>query len=269
MLLSKYSISRAVIIYSFLLSGTASATGALVPIISILLDDSRECIQQAALPRDEFDCDAVTIENSPWQFVNRDGVNIDVANGELTLELTQRLLWFNNSRGVLMYQTVDGDFKATTSVRVYKSSASEMLPDLPVQLAGLMARRPDSDQGSENYVFIVVGFDVNDISVETKSTVNGQSDFEGPSWPNGQAELRICRIGDAFYSYKRMPGETVWQVADDSNTGIPWPLERADMNGELQLGINIYTAESQFDVSASFDYFRVEAVANVMDCTVD
>ncbi len=269
MLLSKYSFSRVVITYSLLLSGTASATGFLAPIISILLDESRECLQQAALPIDEFDCDSVTIENSPWQFVNRDGVIAHVSNSELNLELTQRLLWFNNSRGVLMYQTVEGNFKATTSVRVYKSSDPDMLPDLPVQLAGLMARRPDSDAGSENYVFIVVGFDVNDISVETKSTVNGQSEFEGPSWPNGQAELRICRIDDTFYSYKRMPGETVWQVADDPNTGIPWPLERADMNGELQLGINIYTAEPQFDVSASFDYFRVEAVANVMDCTID
>ncbi|MGH1542658.1 MAG: hypothetical protein ACRBHB_19720 [Arenicella sp.] len=250
------------------ISATVVANTITTPILSLLFEDS-ECQAAELFSRDEFNCDTLSIDNSPWEFVNESSVVASIANGGLFLELAGRRLWFDDDQGVLMHRPVSGNFKATTSVRVYRTSDSNLLPQGAVQLAGLMVRDPASDMGSENYLFIVAGFDVNDISVETKTTINNVSTFEGPSWSGGEAELRICRIGTTFYLYKRLPGQSTWQVADDPMTNPVWPFVRPDLPTELQLGLNIYTSISNYDITARFEYLTVEMASTVADCTQD
>ncbi len=240
---------------------------AYIPSIHLLLFDE-SCDVATTNLNDDFSCDRIFVENSPWAFVNGNGVNGYVSDGELVFELTSRLLWFNDSQGVLMHREVAGDFKATTSLRVHQTSNPTELPDGPVQLAGLMARDPASDASDENYVFIVLGYDVNDISVETKNTIDGISEFEGPSWTSGEAELRICRLGSQFYSYKRLSSDHAWQIADGAN-GIDWPMNRPDLPETLQLGLNIYSSTQNFDITARFDYFRIDPVNQLSECTMD
>jgi len=238
---------------------------ALIPSIHLLLLED-VCGAETALLYDDFSCDRVFVDSSPWSFVNRDGVEAYVDDDELVFELISQLLWFNNSQGIFMHREITGDFKATTSLRVHQTSDQALLPNGPVQLAGLMARDPSSDTSDENYVFIVLGYDVNDISIETKTTVNGVSDFEGPSWESGEAELRLCRLGDQFYTYKRPGPDQDWQVADTAG-GIDWPMVRPDLAETLQLGLNIYTSTANFDITARFDYFHATPVTELADCT--
>ncbi|NUO53181.1 MAG: hypothetical protein HOV80_30405 [Polyangiaceae bacterium] len=123
-----------------------------------------------------------------------------------------------------------------------------------------MARDPASDAGQENYVFIVVGFDENDVSVETKSTTNDMSDYIGPTWPGTDAELRLCRVGASFHLYKRAIGGTTWEEA--------MVYDRPDLGASLQVGPNIYSLAAP-DLTVSFDEVTFARVASVADCTAD
>jgi hypothetical protein len=125
-----------------------------------------------------------------------------------------------------------------------------------------MARNAQgTDQGGdENYTFIVVGRDENDVSVETKSTTNSVSDYEGPSWPSADAELRLCRLGSTFHFYKRAVGASSWELAKS--------YERPDLPAELQVGPNAYTAISP-DLVVSFDEVIFRDVTDEASCTAD
>src|SRR4029079_707165 len=72
-----------------------------------------------------------------------------------------------------------------------------------IQLAGLMVR---ADRTPEDYAFIVVGDDGDGTSVETKSTDDSVSVYDGPRCPEPIAELRLCRVGAAVTAYKREAG---------------------------------------------------------------
>jgi hypothetical protein len=175
---------------------------------------------------------------------------------KLRLTPNQYLLWYEESQGTLVSKLVTGDFKATTIVRARRASNPSLAPDQHIHLAGLMARKPGN--GSENYVFIVVGNDEQDLSVETKSTTNGVSDYDGPSWGSGDAELRICRIGGVFTLYKRTIGAPSWTLAAT--------YQRGDLPLTLEVGPNVYAAASAPDLEASFDEVRFEGVCDLAGC---
>jgi hypothetical protein len=101
----------------------------------------------------------------------------------------------------MVYKLVNGDFTATSRVRARRASTPADPPAQSIHLGGLIARHPTA--AAEDYVFIVVGNDENDLSVETKTTTNGASTYNGPTWPSGDAELRICRRGATFRMLKR------------------------------------------------------------------
>jgi hypothetical protein len=119
-----------------------------------------------------------------------------------------------------------------------------------------MARDGASDQ--ENYVFVVVGFDVNDLSVETKTTVNDVSHFVGPPWPDADAELRICRLGADFRLYKRRIGALEWTAAAT--------YERPDLPAELQVGLVVYTSVHPADVAGRFEAVEFASVEDEAGC---
>jgi hypothetical protein len=154
-------------------------------------------------------------------------------DGALRMNLLTRVLWFHDERGSLLFDEVTGDFTITATVRTARVSD----PGMPLglngvtQFGGLMAR---ADEASENYVFIVVGNSVDGPTVETKTTVNSRSTWDGPAWPSSDAELRLCRAGSTFTLLKRpADSDEAWTVAAE--------IDRPDLPEELQVGPNIYS----------------------------
>ncbi len=195
-----------------------------------------------------------------WTLFNDAAVDAFVAGGSLSMEMTAPALWFQSGQGTLLHQTVSGDFRVTATVHVRKTSAPAEPPDTTIHLGGLMARDPASDaSGSENYVFIVAGFDEDDVSVETKSTTNDVSDYIGPAWPSTDAELRMCRVGASFHLYKRPVGAATWELAIT--------YDRPDLPAALQVGANAYCLTAP-DLTVQFEAVTFARVTSAVDCTL-
>lgn len=193
-----------------------------------------------------------------WAALNPSVFVASENDGALHLELTEQALWFQASRGALLRleNPWQGDFVASASVSARRTSNASEPPAQLVELGGLMARDPDGT--SENYVFIVVGRDENDLSVETKSTIDSQSSYDGPTWPNAEAELRLCRRGATFRAYKREIGGGEWILAQT------W--QRPDLPTGLEVGLNVYSANAP-DLTLDVDRFSIQPVSNDGDCT--
>lgn len=196
-----------------------------------------------------------------WSVLNPQAVAISTENDSLILTLRHRTLWFMTQRGVLVYKPVSGNFKITAEVHAAKNSNPSQTPggDGTVQLGGLMAR--NGNGGQENYVFIVIGDDGNGLSIETKNTVDSFSQYEGPSWDAGEAELRLCKFNFIFNLYKRhIAANEAWMLAAS--------LDRSDLPDTLQVGANIYTDNTP-DLSVRFDHLRIESISSEADCEQD
>lgn len=193
---------------------------------------------------DEFDGASL---DSSWQVFRPELVDVAVGGGALSITPNQRVLWFDDSQGALIHKRVTGDFTVTATVRARSVAAPSQPPSMPIHLGGLMVRSAvPAGQGTlEDYVFIVAGYDVNDLSVETKTTVDGTSAYQGPSWPSGDAELRICRLGATFRLYKRAIGAGTWTLAQT--------YTRNDLSGAVQVGPNAYANSDSPDLVVSFD----------------
>lgn len=213
-----------------------------------------------AASSDAFDGDAL---DPRWTVLNGETTTIEVRDGALWMRPNEYTLWFHGDRGPAVVQLVEGDFKISTAVR----ARSARRPDQPVdsffQFAGLIARDPasDLDEVPENYVFSVVGWRGEYLSAETKNTVNDLSMVDGPPWPSGDAEIRICRIGPRFQLYIREIGADAWQPAIE--------YSRPDLPDTLQVGAIAYTYTQTVDLLASFDHIDLAPVANARDCTAD
>ena len=120
----------------------------------------------------------------------------------------------------------------------------------------MMAR--DGGGGPENYVFIVLGTD-DDPSVETKTTVDSQSVWQGPAWPGAAGDVRLCRVGSSFTMWVRNTGGA-WQL---SNTFV-----RDDLPGTLQVGPIAYNNAPTPEVRVSFDFVDFEPVGSEADCSL-
>lgn len=219
----------------------------------------------SAVPTDTLTPAPVEISSIPgfedWSVLNAPAVDLTAADHSLVLTLKHRALWFMNQRGVLAYKPVDGDFKITADVYAAKSSDLNQPPggDGTVQLGGLMVR--SGTGGQENYVFIVVGDDGDGLSIETKTTTDNFSEYDGPAWDSPKAALRICRSGHIFTLYKQHIGK------DE-----PWiqaaSFDRPDLPASLQVGVNIYT-DSTPDLQVRYESISIESISSESDCTKD
>ena len=196
-----------------------------------------------------------------WSVLSPQSVDIRSENGSLTLMLKHRALWFMEQRGVLVYKDVSGNFKITADVHTAKRSNPAQPPggNGSVQLGGLMAR--NGNGGQENYVFIVVGDDGDGLSVETKNTTDSFSKYNGPAWGSADAELRLCRFGQAFNLYKR-------HINSNESWTLAASFDRPDMPDDLQVGINIYT-DSAPDLQIRYDNIRIDLIKSQEACTTD
>jgi hypothetical protein len=196
-----------------------------------------------------------------WSVVNPQAVDVRVEDGSLVMTLKQHALWFMEQRGVLVYRPVTGNFRITADVLTAKSSDPSVPPGdgSSIQLGGLMAR--DGSGGQEDYVFIVVGEDTDGLSVETKSTREGLSKWNGPGWDSGQAELRLCRFNETFNLYKRHIGlNEDWNLAE--------AYQRPDLPETLQVGLNLYT-DGTPDLRVRYENLRIEPVSGQAECAAN
>ena len=185
---------------------------------------------------------------------------VSTDGASLVLTLTHQAMWFNAERGVLFWKPMKGDVRVTATVRVAKTSDPTAAPggSGAIQLAGLMVR---ADRTPEDYAFIVVGDDGDGTSVETKSTDDSVSVYDGPRWPEPIAELRLCRVGAAVTAYKREAGsDAAWTRAAS--------YDRPDLPADLQVGVNIYSSGTP-DITAHFDGLEVAPISAASDCTAD
>lgn len=195
-----------------------------------------------------------------WQIFNPQLFAREVRDGALWLTPQGFGLWFDRNTGPMVHQAVSGDFRVSARVRARRASAPDEPPPQVVHLGGLIARDPRSPP--ENYLFIVVGRDVNDLSVETKTTEGGRSVFEGPAWPHGSdAELRLCRLGADFHMYKRPIEGGAWELAGR--------FERPDLPQTLQVGAIAYTNSAQPDLTVGFEEIVFADVFGEDDCLAD
>ncbi|MCZ8341516.1 MAG: hypothetical protein O9301_00650 [Leptospira sp.] len=232
----------------------------------LLLGISANSSDDLARLNDEFN--EQTLSN--WNIYNNQTTNLSnpttiaITNGNLQLTPQSQTLWFNAIQtGAMVSKTISGNFVASTSVQVRRRTNANLAPNQTVELAGLMVRNRDTSL--ENYVFIVLGFDENDLSVEVKTTTNDVSSYVGPSRSSSDGELRICRIGDNFYLYLKGTDGT-WIAQNHPTTNNP-VFVRSDLPNSLEVGLNIYANQGTPDVIARFDYIRFFRPNNQTDCT--
>ncbi len=213
-----------------------------------------------------------------WSILNGSSssplIDIMQSSGALHLQAiqTQNGVWYQGSTKSLVFQTLTGDFKVTTTAHPRKRSNGNEAPSLALHVGGLMARNPSSSGGNtENYLFAMVGSnEQSQPGVEIKSTTNGTSIFSEPVWsdPLG-AELRICRLGASFYVYKRAPGSSTWILAD--HQGQAAAISRPDLPATLQVGMALNFSGPPNDLDVAFDEITLASPApqSVADCTSD
>ncbi len=181
--------------------------------------------------------------------------------------------WFEDYRGVLMYQPIGGNFVATTSLEV-RNKAGNGPPNVSYSLAGIMVRAPKTTTaatwvaGQEDYIFLSIGAadEPGEYQSEVKTTNNSVSVLEIESSPAGDAIIQTARIGEYFILLIKYPSQ-VWRVHRR--------YHRADMPAEVQVGLTAYTdwdtvqgvtpvfhnnnhLDGSPDLRAQFDYFYLD-----------
>jgi len=211
---------------------------------SIRAADAAPAADDLAAKSDEFDKGAASLRKWSRIFrVERSGadqlarLNVDAKTGKLVL-IPHTSVWYQDFRGVLVFQNIEGDFVASTQLAVHRRQG-EGAPRSQFSLAGLMLRTPRDvtpqtwAPGGENYVFLSMGAasQPGQYQLEVKTTVNSNSQLEiTEGAPEGQ--LRAARIGSAIILLKRLPDQP-WQVHRRYN--------RTDMPATLQVGLTCYT----------------------------
>ncbi len=203
--------------------------------------------------------DGSSLDTALWDVRRGDAADITVESGNLRVVMTKQALWYNQQDGLLISQQVGGDFAVTARVLVRRSSDPSRPPDQAIHLGGLAARDPASDNGAENYVFVVTGYDVNDLSTEWKTTVDDQSTFDGPFTGRSDAEVRICRRGQVFTLMERPLSGGAWTVLQVVDRSVSRPLPDT-----LQVGAVAYT-NSPPDLDVRFQEITFASTDDV-DC---
>lgn len=188
-----------------------------------------------------------------WTVFRPEAATATVTGGQLRLEPVANTVWLDGATSILLWKEVAGDFKVTVAVQSRDLDAPSQPPPAGYRFGGVMAR--SGAGGPENYVFVVLGTDT-DPSVESKSTTNSGSTYQGPPWPSASGEVRICRVGSTFEMYVRDGG--AWMLTNS--------FERPDLPQTLQVGPIAYNNAPDLRLRASFDGVDFEPVASQAEC---
>ena len=166
--------------------------------------------------------------------------------------------WYNNGEAPIFYKLVSGNFLISAHVLAGNSADPQANPSSSYQSAGLIARDPASDAGSEDHVFYSLGHDSapNGIGTDMRSTDDGISTLNFTSSTTNSAQLALCRVGDQFDTYRMLDGGG-WEATQS--------VTRADLPSELQVGVAL-NSWSTHDLLAQFDYVMFREVSNSAEC---
>lgn len=147
--------------------------------------------------------------------------------------------WVRDLNAPFLYKDVAGDFDVRARVRV--RGKDKAIPGGTWSLGGLMVRVPNDNRADswqprrENWHFITtgVGHEPGKPMTETKATYNSSSHLKLRPFPSGWVELRLVRVGNAFFALARHEGGG-WQVRDR--------FYRLDARPEVQVGLIAYTS---------------------------
>lgn len=185
-------------------------------------------------------------------------VDVTVDDGEATVEIPAGgvggQLWYQDSRGPLIYQLIAGNCEMVATMRVQNASGSGTPPLSMFRLAGIAAHDPS--RTLLNYVHAALG-STNQATLrcEHKSTVDSVSEPAGGispgytsiAWPSGEGQIRILRVGQLFtISVRAARGDAWTDVAAVDRTPAPLPTT-------LQWGMMVYSSESTHDVRGVFE----------------
>lgn len=167
-------------------------------------------------------------------------------------------LWFSGFEGMLVYKLIDGDFDVVAWLRL-SNDADNALPTISgYKVAGLQAHDPT--RPDFNYVHVGLGVlspDHADLRAEWKTTVDSQSDsgalatgeFDSISWPSGEGQIRLTRVGDVFTMYVRPLAGGAWTQLQQ--------VTRADLPEELQVGLTFYSNANNVDPDVTAHWDRI------------
>ena len=222
---------------------------------------------------DEFD-DPATLSN--WlegPSTAYDLLDIDASNpGQLTFVPTifANNAWYADYQAPLRYKLVTGDFAVVSYVSAgnrFEADPGSVPATGQFNSAGFLARDPASDApgGSENYIMLNLGFQINDLSTEAKTTINSSSVLTLTS-ANGahRGRLLLCRLDDTFYLYRHLDNESDWLLLET--------MVRADLPETLQVGLVVNAWDetpANSSLYAQFDYvrFAAQAPSSPSECT--
>ncbi|MBL0939366.1 MAG: serine hydrolase [Gemmatimonadaceae bacterium] len=164
----------------------------------------------------------------------------EIKDGMLVLEPATSG-WYADFQAPFLFKDVTGDFIAETRIRA--TGIGHDIPQALWSLTGLMVRAPRAGgmaswtPNTENWLFITTGIAARPGQpvIETKTTVNSQSELKLHDIAPGWVELRLARRGAKFFLAFRQ-GENPngeWQTLAT--------FDRLDLPSTVQLGINAYT----------------------------
>lgn len=147
-------------------------------------------------------------------------------------------MWYGEFHGPLVFKEVEGDFVATTRVRV-----EGLTIEIPMQrfsLGGLMVRAGRDVgvdtwvPGGENWLFMVYGYAdrPGKANLAFKNTINSETTREYIDAARGTVDLGIARSGALFVLFYREEGGE-WRVATR--------LWREDLPSRVQVGLTAYS----------------------------
>src|SRR5690606_27766563 len=198
---------------------------------------------------------------SAWETLHPERAQFEVADGALYLRPLRHTAWHGNQRAFQLYQTVEGDFSVTATVRVTNLAGGEPAPIW--RLAGLHVRHPtnalvDAYEGSFGSAapWVTQG-----LVFHYKSTTEGVSEMDFEPHASGSGQIRLCRVGTTVRSMFRGSSEGPWVLADER--------ELSRLEGPLAVGPVAYDYNGAADFEAVFDRVSFAPLGDMASCEAD
>jgi len=105
---------------------------------------------------------------------------------------------------------------------------------------------------------------VNSVSTYTTQAISANPGYNSDPETRGDSQLRICRVGQVFYMYRRPVAGGAWSlIGTIDRTSTPLPQT-------VNAGPIAYVFQGAPGLRASFDYVNFSgAVSSQSDCTTD
>ncbi len=235
----------------------AAAGGALLVAIGVaaltLMDSPVDAPGAATGFGDDFAGDRLS---SKWSVLQPQSGQVSVENGALVLVPDDNTGWYNGGHGMLVYQDVKGDFVATTRVSVAGTRDPSGPPTQQFNSAGLVARDPNSQATTENWIMVSLGQQQSFLGTKTEPTALSKSQPQFQPARSSTGELRIARIGDTFFLLKKLTDESEWKLLQTHT------FPRFPESLQVGLAVNAYRTA---DICAEFDDVRTYVPTSASD----